>query len=61
MLPTDTPSRADYLLAAAGLALLGGLVVGFVSEIPLQFAGAAGSMLAGIPLADGFVRPPRSD
>lgn len=58
MLPTDAPTRADYLLAAAGVALVCGLMIGVVSDVPLQVAGVAGSLVAGIPIADGLVRPP---
>ncbi len=58
MMPTNAPSRADYLLATAGVALLAGVTVGLASSVPLQFAGAAGSLLAGIPIAHGLAHPP---
>ena len=59
MLPADAPTRSDYLLAAMGAALFGGLAVGWLSAVPLGIAGGAGSLVASVALADGMVRPPR--
>lgn len=53
------PRGVDYLLAAMGLALFGGITMGVVSAVPLRFAAGAGSLVAACLLAVGLIRFPR--
>lgn len=53
------PRGVDYLLAAMGLALGGGVAAGVVSAAPLQLTVGAGSALAACLLAVGLIRYPR--
>jgi hypothetical protein len=55
----EVPRRVDYLLAAMGLALFGGLAVGVVSAASLEVAAGGGSALAAGVLTVGLVRYPR--
>ena len=55
----EVPRSVDYLLAAMGLALFGGLAVGVVSAASLEAAAGGGSVLAAGLLAVGLVRYPR--
>lgn len=55
----EMPRRVDYLLAAMGLFLFGGVAVGVVSAAPLEVAAGGGSVLAAGLLAVGLVRYPR--
>jgi hypothetical protein len=55
----EVPRRVDYLLAAMGFALFGGLAVGVVSAASLEVAAGGGSALAACLLAVGLVRYPR--
>lgn len=55
----EMPQRVDYLLAAMGFALFGGVAVGVVSAAPLEVAAGGGSVLAACLLAVGLVRFPR--
>jgi hypothetical protein len=55
----EVPQRVDYLLAAMGFALFGGLAVGVVSAASLEAAAGGGSALAAGLLAVGLVRYPR--
>jgi hypothetical protein len=55
----EVPRRVDFLLAAMGLALFGGVGVGVVSAAPLEVAAGGGSVLAACLLAVGLVRYPR--
>ncbi|WP_251341401.1 hypothetical protein [Haloplanus halophilus] len=54
------PRGVDYLLAAMGVALFGGIAVGVVSALPLQVTAAGGSLFATCLLAVGLVRFPRN-
>jgi len=53
------PRGVDYLLAAMGLALFGGVAVGVVSGVPLRLAAGGGSLPAACLLAVALVRYPR--
>jgi hypothetical protein len=53
------PRVVDYLLAAMGLALFGGLAVGMVSALPLQVTAGGGSVLAACLLGVALTRFPR--
>jgi hypothetical protein len=55
----EVPRRVDYLLAAMGLALFGGVAVGVVSPASIELAAGGGSALASCLLAVGLVRYPR--
>jgi len=55
----EVPRRVDYLLAAMGLALFGGLTVGVVSAASVEVAAGSGSALAACLLAVGLGRYPR--
>lgn len=55
----EMPRRVDYLLAAMGLFLFGGIAVGVVSAASLEVAAGGGSALAAGLLAVGLVRYPR--
>ncbi|MFB6102143.1 MAG: hypothetical protein ABEJ73_06210 [Haloplanus sp.] len=52
------PNGVDYLLAAMGLALFGGIAVGVVSGVPLRLAAGIGSLFAACLLAVALVRFP---
>lgn len=49
----------DYLLAAMGVALFGGIAVGVVSALPLRVAAGGGSLLAACLFVVCLVRFPR--
>ncbi|GAB6860324.1 hypothetical protein ACFR97_09735 [Haloplanus litoreus] len=53
------PRGVDYLLAAMGVALFGGIAVGVVSALPLQATVGGGSLLAACLLGVGLTRFPR--
>jgi len=53
------PRDVDYLLAAMGLALFGGIAVGIVSALPLRVAAGGGSLLAACLFAVCLLRFPR--
>lgn len=53
------PRGVDYLLAAMGLALFGGIAVGVVSALPLRVAAGGGSLLAAGPFVVALLRFPR--
>jgi hypothetical protein len=53
------PRRVDYLLAAMGVALFGGVAVGVASPAAVELAAGVGSALAACLLAVGLVRFPR--
>lgn len=55
----EVPRSVDYLLAAMGLALFGGVAVGVVSAAPLEVAVGSGSALAACLLAVCLVRFPQ--
>lgn len=55
----EVPRRVDYLLAAMGLFLFGGVAVGVVSAASLEVTAAGGSILAACLLAVGLVRYPQ--
>jgi hypothetical protein len=55
----EMPRRVDYLLAAMGLALFGGVAVGVASAAPLEMAAGGGSVLAACLLAVGLVQFPQ--
>jgi len=55
----EVPRRVDYLLAAMGLALFGGVAVGVASAAPLEMAAGGGSALAACLLAVGLVQFPQ--
>ena len=55
----EVPRRVDYLLAAMGLALFGGLAVGVVSGAAVEVAAGGGSAIAAGLLAVELVRDPR--
>jgi len=57
----QVPRRVDYLLAAMGLALFGGVALGAVSAVPIELTAGSGSALAACLLAVGLVRYPRTD
>jgi hypothetical protein len=54
-----TPRDVDYLLAAMGLALFGGIAVGIVSAFPLRVAAGGGSLLAACLFVVCLLRFPR--
>ncbi|MFB6193799.1 MAG: hypothetical protein ABEI75_01925 [Halobaculum sp.] len=58
MFPNDEPERADYLLGAVGVAVVAGLVVGWVSGVSMAFGGGVGSLVATVAIADALRRPP---
>lgn len=53
------PRGVDYLLAAMGVALFGGIAVGLVSALPLQVTAGGGSLLAACLLGVGLTQFPR--
>jgi len=56
----EVPRSVDYLLAAMGLALFGGVAVGAASAASMEMAAGGGSALAACLLAVGLVRFPRN-
>lgn len=56
-LPT-VPTRFDLILLVIGATLVGGLVTGLVSAIPLYLSSGVGSLAASVALFDGLVRNP---
>jgi hypothetical protein len=44
--PPESPAWTDLVLFAMGVSLLGGIVVGWLSTIPLRIGGSVGSLLA---------------
>jgi hypothetical protein len=61
MLPGEAPARPDVQLLFIGVALLGGLLVGAFSSLPLLVGSGLGSLLAGIVIVDGIARTPPSE
>ncbi|AZH24565.1 hypothetical protein [Haloplanus aerogenes] len=55
----EVPRSVDYLLAAMGLSLFGGVAVGVVSAASIEVAAGGGSALAACLLAVGLVRFPQ--
>lgn len=55
----EVPRRVDYLLAAMGLALFGGVAVGVASAASLELAAGGGSALAACLLVVGLAQFPQ--
>ncbi|WP_248897825.1 hypothetical protein [Haloplanus halobius] len=53
------PRSVDYLLAAMGIVLFGGVAAGVVAPVPLPLAAGVGSVLSACLLAIGLLRYPQ--
>ena len=57
-LPSDAPTWTDFVLFVMGVALVAGLVVGWVSHVPVRITGSVGSIVAAVALVGGMVLNP---
>ena len=57
-LPSDAPTWTDFVLFVMGVALVAGLVAGWVSHIPVRITGSVGSIVAAVALVGGMVLNP---
>ncbi|ELY27251.1 hypothetical protein GL213_03240 [Halogeometricum borinquense] len=52
-MPTDEPTRFDYLLGVMGVSLLSAALLGAISAVPLHLAAGVGSLIAAGVLVGG--------
>lgn len=57
-LPSNAPAWTDFVLLVMGVALVAGLVVGWVSHLPVRVTGSVGSVVAAVALIGGMVLNP---
>ncbi len=57
-LPSNAPTWTDFVLLVMGVALFAGLVIGWVSHVPVRIAGSVGSIVAAVALVGGMVLNP---
>ena len=57
-LPSDAPTWTDFVLLVMGVALVAGLIIGWVSHFPLRVTGSVGSVVAAVALVGGMVLNP---
>ena len=52
------PTRFDLILFVIGATLVGGVVAGLVSTVPIYLSSGLSSLVASVALFDGLVRHP---
>ena len=57
-LPSNAPTWTDFVLFVMGVALVAGLVIGWVSHVPVRVTGSVGSLVAAAALIGGMVLNP---
>ncbi|MFB6129416.1 MAG: hypothetical protein ABEJ28_01175 [Salinigranum sp.] len=61
MFPTETPARADALLAVIAVAFVVAVAAAHATGVPLRVTALAGSLVGCVAMADGLVVNPPTD